>query len=148
MSYHTPESKKEEFKRYLERSGAIDSLTSVLVSLYDEPDPRPLESTDYIKKYLSGEGGGGGGGGGVGGNDNNINGKHIEPRSSSAHLASAQHQNQENEKLRKENKDLKQQVKDLNRTIETLRANLKHSREAAKRAREQQQQHNQSSGQS
>ncbi|EED95581.1 predicted protein, partial [Thalassiosira pseudonana CCMP1335] len=47
-------SKKEDFRRYLEKSGAIDSLTSVLVGLYEESD-RPLESTEYIKKFLGGQ---------------------------------------------------------------------------------------------
>ncbi|KAL7535825.1 hypothetical protein ACHAWF_005287 [Thalassiosira exigua] len=125
MSYHTPDSKKEEFRRYLERSGAIDSLTSVLVGLYEDPD-RPLESTEYIKKYLGGEGAGHiGKNGAVGGGGG------------AAALASQQQQLQENEKLRRENKDLKTQVKELNKTIETLRANLKHSREEAKKARGQ-----------
>ena len=136
----TPESKKEEFRKYLERSGAIDSITSVLVGLYEEPD-RPLESTDYIKKYLGGGGGGGGGGGEsvVGGDVNNSGGTTTTTtaKAAGANLASQQHQQQENEKLKKENKDLRNQVKELNKTIETLKANLKHSREEAKKARQE-----------
>jgi len=34
--YQTPESKKEEYRRYLEKSGVIDALTKVLVGLYEE----------------------------------------------------------------------------------------------------------------
>ena len=98
-----------------------------------------MESTDYIKRYLGGEGGAGA----ISwGNDTKGSG------STASSLANAQHAQQENEKLRKENRELKNQVKELNKTIETLRANLKHSREEAKRARQQQQQQQQSAGQS
>jgi hypothetical protein len=34
----TPEQKKEEFRKYLERSGVVDQLTKVLVGLYEEPE--------------------------------------------------------------------------------------------------------------
>ena len=34
----TAESKKEEFKKYLEKVGVVDQLTRVLVGLYEEPD--------------------------------------------------------------------------------------------------------------
>lgn len=37
-SYQTPDSKKEEFRKYLEKSGVIDALTKVLVGLYEEPE--------------------------------------------------------------------------------------------------------------
>lgn len=45
----TPESKKEEFRKYLEKSGVIDALTKVLVGLYEEPE-RPPNAVDYIKR--------------------------------------------------------------------------------------------------
>lgn len=48
----TPESKKEEFRKYLEKSGVIDALTKVLVGLYEEPE-RPPNAVDYIKRYDS-----------------------------------------------------------------------------------------------
>lgn len=32
------ETKKEEFRKYLERAGVIDQLTRVLVGLYEETD--------------------------------------------------------------------------------------------------------------
>lgn len=44
-------SKKEEFRRYLEKAGVLDSLTKVLVGLYEEPD-RPTNALEYIKRYL------------------------------------------------------------------------------------------------
>ena len=50
-SYQTPDSKKEEFRKYLEKSGVIDALTKVLVGLYEEPE-RPANAVDYIKRYL------------------------------------------------------------------------------------------------
>jgi len=50
-SYQTPESKKQEFRKYLEKSGVIDALTKVLVGLYEEPE-RPANAVDYIKRYM------------------------------------------------------------------------------------------------
>ena len=47
----TTESKKEEFKKYLEKAGVIDQLTRVLVGLYEEPD-KPNNAIDFVKKYL------------------------------------------------------------------------------------------------
>merc|ERR1711976_369204 len=47
----TTESKKEEFRKYLEGSGVIDQLTKVLVGLYEEPE-KPLDAIEFIKKYL------------------------------------------------------------------------------------------------
>mmetsp|Transcript_10909 Transcript_10909/g.16359 ORF Transcript_10909/g.16359 Transcript_10909/m.16359 type:complete len:95 (-) Transcript_10909:321-605(-) len=54
--YKTPDSKKEEYKRYLEKTGVTDALTKVMVGLYEEPD-RPPNAIDYIKKYLGAQGG-------------------------------------------------------------------------------------------
>jgi hypothetical protein len=45
-------SKKEEFRRYLEKSGVMDALTKVLVGLYEEPDRLHINALDYVKKYL------------------------------------------------------------------------------------------------
>ena len=50
-NYQTPESKKQEFRKYLEKSGVIDALTKVLVGLYEEPE-RPPNAVDYIKRYI------------------------------------------------------------------------------------------------
>ena len=32
------ESKRDEFRRYLEKAGVMDALTKVLVGLYEEPE--------------------------------------------------------------------------------------------------------------
>mmetsp|Transcript_25324 Transcript_25324/g.31207 ORF Transcript_25324/g.31207 Transcript_25324/m.31207 type:complete len:103 (+) Transcript_25324:200-508(+) len=53
IHHQTPDSKKEEYKKYLEKQGVTDALTKVLVGLYEEPD-RPSNALDYIKKHLSG----------------------------------------------------------------------------------------------
>ena len=47
------EQKKEAFRKYLESSGVIDSLTKVLVSLYEEPD-KPATAIDFLKANLGG----------------------------------------------------------------------------------------------
>ncbi len=52
MTSQTVESKKEEFRKYLESSGVIDQLTRVLVGLYEEPD-KPTNAIEFIKKYLN-----------------------------------------------------------------------------------------------
>ncbi|XP_029694913.1 c-Myc-binding protein isoform X1 [Takifugu rubripes] len=46
--YRAPDSKREQFRRYLEKAGVVDSLTSVLVALYEHQDrpSNPLESFD------------------------------------------------------------------------------------------------------
>ncbi|XP_061110062.1 c-Myc-binding protein-like isoform X2 [Conger conger] len=36
--YRASESRREQFRRYLEKAGVLDSLTSVLVALYEEND--------------------------------------------------------------------------------------------------------------
>eukprot|EP00462_Mataza_sp_D1_P001605 CAMPEP_0175093998 /NCGR_PEP_ID=MMETSP0086_2-20121207/3334_1 /TAXON_ID=136419 /ORGANISM="Unknown Unknown, Strain D1" /LENGTH=95 /DNA_ID=CAMNT_0016367043 /DNA_START=28 /DNA_END=315 /DNA_ORIENTATION=+ len=51
------ESKKEEFQRYLEKSGVIDALTKVLVGLYEVPE-KPANAIDFIKEYLGASVGG------------------------------------------------------------------------------------------
>jgi hypothetical protein len=51
MSVQTTEQKKEEFRKYLEKSGVVDQLTKVLVGLYEEPE-KPVHAVDFIKKCL------------------------------------------------------------------------------------------------
>lgn len=51
MSYETQDSQKEDFRRYLEKSGVISQLTRVLVGLYEEAD-KPTQAIDYVKKHL------------------------------------------------------------------------------------------------
>jgi len=48
----TIEAKKDEFRTYLEKTGVVDQLTRVLVSLYEENE-RPQNKMDYIKKNLN-----------------------------------------------------------------------------------------------
>ncbi len=55
-SKQAADSKKDEYKRYLERTGVTDALTKVMVSLYEEPD-KPSNAIDYIKKYLGAQNG-------------------------------------------------------------------------------------------
>ncbi|XP_077261116.1 c-Myc-binding protein homolog [Temnothorax americanus] len=45
--------KREEFRKYLERSGVMDALTKILVSLYEEVE-KPTDALDYIRKNLGG----------------------------------------------------------------------------------------------
>ena len=47
------ESKKQEFKKYLEKTGAVDQLTKILVQLYEQPE-KPGNSIEYIKRSLGG----------------------------------------------------------------------------------------------
>eukprot|EP00227_Mantoniella_beaufortii_P000720 CAMPEP_0197617488 /NCGR_PEP_ID=MMETSP1326-20131121/61061_1 /TAXON_ID=1155430 /ORGANISM="Genus nov. species nov., Strain RCC2288" /LENGTH=98 /DNA_ID=CAMNT_0043186381 /DNA_START=491 /DNA_END=787 /DNA_ORIENTATION=- len=47
------EQKKEAFRKYLESAGVIDSLTKVLVTLYEEPD-KPTTAIDFLKANLGG----------------------------------------------------------------------------------------------
>jgi hypothetical protein len=44
-------SKKEEFRKYLEKTGVLDALTKTLVGLYEEPE-RPANAIEYIKRYI------------------------------------------------------------------------------------------------
>ncbi|XP_041980213.1 c-Myc-binding protein [Aricia agestis] len=54
-SYKPIDSKREEFRRYLERTGVMDALTKVLVSLYEEPD-KPEDALEYVRKHLGNDG--------------------------------------------------------------------------------------------
>lgn len=45
--------KKEAFRQYLEAAGVLDTITKILVSLYEEPE-RPKNAIDYIKGLLGG----------------------------------------------------------------------------------------------
>lgn len=46
MAFQTTESKKEEFRKYLEKNGILDQLTRVLVGLYEEPE-KPNNAIEY-----------------------------------------------------------------------------------------------------
>ena len=41
------ETKRDEFRRYLEKAGVMDALTKVLVGLYEEPD-KPNDALMYV----------------------------------------------------------------------------------------------------
>ncbi|EHA98756.1 C-Myc-binding protein, partial [Heterocephalus glaber] len=45
------DSKHEQFRRYLEKSGVLDTLTKVLVALYEEPE-KPNSALDFLKHHL------------------------------------------------------------------------------------------------
>jgi hypothetical protein len=50
-SYKPGDSKKEEFRKYLEKAGVLDALTKTLVSLYEEPE-KPNNALDFLRKHL------------------------------------------------------------------------------------------------
>lgn len=45
------DSKKEEFRKYLEKTGVLEKLTRALVSLYEEQE-RPEDAVAYVKARL------------------------------------------------------------------------------------------------
>ena len=50
-SYKPADSKKEEFRKYLEKAGVLDALTKTLVCLYEEPE-KPNNALDFLRKNL------------------------------------------------------------------------------------------------
>jgi len=46
--------KREEFRKYLEHAGVLDSLTNILISLYEEKD-KPDDGIEYFRKYFASE---------------------------------------------------------------------------------------------
>ena len=46
-------SKREEYRNYLERSGDLEKLTKVLVTLYEEPE-KPSNAVDFLKHHIGG----------------------------------------------------------------------------------------------
>ncbi|XP_028280807.1 c-Myc-binding protein-like [Parambassis ranga] len=52
MTHHRgPDSKREQFRRYLEKAGVVDTLTSVLVTLYEQPE-KPSNALEFVKQHL------------------------------------------------------------------------------------------------
>uniref|UniRef100_A0A0E0AGM2 c-Myc-binding protein n=1 Tax=Oryza glumipatula TaxID=40148 RepID=A0A0E0AGM2_9ORYZ len=47
------EAKKEAFRKYLESSGVLDTLTKVLVALYEEND-KPSSAVEFVQQKLGG----------------------------------------------------------------------------------------------
>jgi len=54
-SYRGADSKREEFRKYLEKAGVLDALTKVLVGLYEEPE-KPNNALDFLKQHLGASG--------------------------------------------------------------------------------------------
>ena len=88
--------KKDEFTKYLEQEGTVESLTEALMSLYEESEAFgwPKFPTDYIKANLKST-------------SENDNEKIIQ-----------------NDKLREENKLLKKRIIELERNIERVKRQI------------------------
>ncbi|KAL0221134.1 hypothetical protein RCL1_000988 [Eukaryota sp. TZLM3-RCL] len=86
-TFATPDAKKEEFRKYLEKCGIIDTLTKALVALYEEPD-RPTNGLEYLRQYL-------------------------DSSSSSSGSAEVDSLRQENEDLKRQNQELVQSLESL-----------------------------------
>lgn len=54
-TYKAADSKREEFRKYLEKAGVLDALTKVLVGLYEEPE-KPNNALDFLKQHLGASG--------------------------------------------------------------------------------------------
>ncbi|XP_021355305.1 C-Myc-binding protein-like isoform X2 [Mizuhopecten yessoensis] len=55
MPSQAADSKREEFRKYLEKAGVLDALTKVLVGLYEEPE-KPNNALDFLKQHLGASG--------------------------------------------------------------------------------------------
>jgi len=51
MAYRAADSKREEFRKYLEKAGVLDAMTKVLVGLYEEPE-KPNNALDFLRQHL------------------------------------------------------------------------------------------------
>ena len=47
------DAKREEFRKYLEKEGILESLTKALVTLYEEPE-KPNDALGYLKNNFAG----------------------------------------------------------------------------------------------
>ncbi|KAE8750055.1 hypothetical protein FOCC_FOCC003179 [Frankliniella occidentalis] len=50
-TFRPVDSKREEYRKYLERAGVMESLTRVLVSLYEEQD-KGIDALEYVRNHL------------------------------------------------------------------------------------------------
>ncbi|ESO89356.1 hypothetical protein LOTGIDRAFT_210400 [Lottia gigantea] len=50
-AYKAADSKREEYRKYLEKAGVLDVLTKVLVGLYEEPE-KPNNALDFLRQHL------------------------------------------------------------------------------------------------
>ena len=87
----TIEAKKDEFRAYLEKTGVVDQLTKVLVSLYEETD-KPTNPLEFIKSNMSAP---------EEIDQDNLKNEYL--------------------KLKEENEKLRQRVTDLQKQIESLK---------------------------
>jgi cell division protein FtsB len=87
----TIEAKKDEFRSYLEKTGVVDQLTKVLVSLYEETD-KPTNPIEFIKRNMSAP---------EEIDQDNLKNEYL--------------------KLKEENEKLRQRVTDLQKQIESLK---------------------------
>lgn len=51
MTFHQSDSRREEFRKYLEKAGVLDALSKALVGLYEEPE-RPSDALEYLRQHL------------------------------------------------------------------------------------------------
>ncbi|XP_068616222.1 c-Myc-binding protein-like [Brachionichthys hirsutus] len=49
--YRASDSKREQFRRYLEKAGIADRLTGVLLALYEKQE-RPSNALEFVKENL------------------------------------------------------------------------------------------------
>jgi len=54
-TYRAADSKREEYRKYLEKAGVLDALTKVLVGLYEEPE-KPNNALDFLKQHIGASG--------------------------------------------------------------------------------------------
>ncbi|CAF0857639.1 unnamed protein product [Adineta ricciae] len=54
-TYRPNESKREEFRRYLEKGGVVDSITRALVALYEEAE-KPHNASEFVRRYMGATG--------------------------------------------------------------------------------------------
>merc|ERR1712193_502329 len=46
------DARREEFRKYLEKEGILESLTKVLVTLYEEPD-KPSDALSFVRNNFA-----------------------------------------------------------------------------------------------
>merc|ERR1712045_896287 len=46
------DARREEFRKYLEKEGILESLTKVLVALYEEPD-KPSDALSFVRNNFA-----------------------------------------------------------------------------------------------
>lgn len=54
-TFKPADSKREEFRKYLEKAGVLDALTKTLVGLYEEPE-KPNNALDFLKQHIGASG--------------------------------------------------------------------------------------------